>query len=398
MKKLKSLLVGGLALVLAISLAVACAPAAPPGEEAAEEIAELEAEIDELEDDLVAEKAQTKDLKAEIAALKKPAEVFKWRTTTHQMVGTPRYEGTVAPFCESVKEASDGRLVIEPYGAGVLFPVFDTFDNLRDGVVEMSMVWNGYWGGKDPVFALAGTRPGDPITTFSENFYLSEQLAPLRAEVFAKYGIKALGGFDIASVEILCSTVPIRTLDDFEGLNIRTAGIGASFYPLLGASAVSLSMPEIYPALQLGTVDAAEYNDYLVNGTLGFHEVTKYVIDPCLHMGTCDDKELAVNPAAWAELPDDLKALVIVARDQARYKSAIAYYIGNEKAKLEWIEAGVEIINLPEEDVTYAREVLAVGLLLEYAEKSPEAAEFIAIFARALNDLGYFALAEALGY
>ena len=362
MKKLKSLLVGGSALVLAISLAAACAPAAP------EEV--------------------------EVA----PAEVFEWRMPTHQMVGTPRYEGTIVPFCESVKEASDGRLIIEPYGAGVLFPVFDTFDNIRDGVVEMSAVWNGYWGGKDPVFALAGTRPGDPITTFSESFYLSEALAPLRAEVYAKYGIEGLGGFDIASVEILCSTVPVRTLADFEGMNIRTGGIGASFYPLLGASAVSLSMPEIYPALQLGTIDAAEYNDYLVNGTLGFHEVTKYVIDPCLHMGTCDDKELCANPDAWADLPDDLQALVIACRDQARYNSAIAYDVGNERAKLEWLDAGVEIINLPEEDVKYAREVLAVGLLLEYAAKSPEAAEFIEIYARVLNELGYKGMSEALGY
>ena len=327
-----------------------------------------------------------------------PVETFEWRLTTHQMVGTPRYEGTITPFCENVEEASDGRLIIKPFGAGELFPVFDAFDNTRDGVVEMSAVWAGYWGGKDPVFALAGTRPGDPITSFSESFYLSEQLAPLLAKVYAKYGVKSLGGFDIASVEILCSTVPIRTLADFEGLNIRTGGIGASFYPLLGASAVSLSMPEIYPALQLGTIDAAEYNDYLVNYTLGFHEVTKYIIDPCLHMGTCDDKVLCANPDAWDGLPGDLQALVLVARDQARYKSAIAYDVGNEQAKLKWLDAGVEVINLPEADVKYAREELAVELLLEYAAKSPESAEFIAIYARVLNDLGYSDLSKSLGY
>ena len=53
-------------------------------------------------------------------------KVYKWRAVTHQLVGTSRYEGTVVPFCDMVKKASGGRLIIEPYGAGVLFPVTES--------------------------------------------------------------------------------------------------------------------------------------------------------------------------------------------------------------------------------------------------------------------------------
>ena len=70
-------------------------------------------------------------------------KVYKWRAVTHQLVGTARYKGTVVPFCEMVKKASNGRLIIEPYGAGVLFPVPESFDAVRDGVVQMAMVWGG---------------------------------------------------------------------------------------------------------------------------------------------------------------------------------------------------------------------------------------------------------------
>lgn len=324
-------------------------------------------------------------------------KVFKWRAVTHQMVGTARYEGTVVPFCKMVEKASNGRLIIEPFGAGVLFPVTESLDAVRDGMVQMAMVWSGYWAGKDPVFALAGSRPGDPITSFSENFYRAEKCAPVLKKVYKKYGVLSLGAFDFASVEILCSTKAVNGLEDFKGMNIRTGGLGASFYPMLGASAVSLSGPEIYQALQLGTVDAAEYNDWLVNKEMGFHEVTKYVIEPCLHTGSTDDKELIVNPSAWAELPDDLKQIVLASRDMARYLSAVSYDVASKKAKLDWLESGVEVIQLPKEDVEEARQK-AAELIVEFSKKNPEAAEYVDAYASALHDLGYFTEAEALGY
>jgi TRAP-type mannitol/chloroaromatic compound transport system substrate-binding protein len=324
-------------------------------------------------------------------------KVYKWRAVTHQLVGTARYKGTLVPFCEMVKKASNGRLIIEPYGAGVLFPVFESFDAVRDGVVQMAMIWSGYWAGKDPVFALSGSRPSDPIVEFSENFYLSEKAYPLVAKVYEKYNVKSLGGFDFAPAEILCSVKPIRSLADFKGKKIRSAGIGATFYSALGAGAVSLSAPEIYQALQLGTVDAAEYNDWLVNKEMGLHEVTKFVIEPVLHIGTCDDKDLLVNPKAWAELPDDLKAIVMIGRDYARYLSATAYGIESKRAKQDWLKRGVQIINLPEKDVKEIRGI-AARVILDFAKKSPQTAEYVATYAKVLNDLGYAEEAKALGF
>jgi TRAP-type mannitol/chloroaromatic compound transport system substrate-binding protein len=296
-----------------------------------------------------------------------------------------------------VKKASNGRLIIEPYGAGVLFPVPESFDAVRDGVVQMAMVWSGYWAGKDPVFALCGTRPADPIVEFGENFYRSDYLAPIMFKVYEKYGVKSLGGFDLAPLEILMTNKPIRSLADFKGKKIRSAGIGATFYSALGAGTVSLSAPEIYQALQLGTVDGAEYNDYLVNKEMGLHEVTKYIIDPCLHCGATDDKDLLVNPKAWAELPDDLKAIVMACRDHARSLSATAYDVGNKKAKIEWFKRKIQAINLPEKDVKEIRGI-AMKILVDFGKKNPEAGQYVAGYAKVLNDLGYTEEAKALGY
>lgn len=324
------------------------------------------------------------------------AQEFSWRAVTHQLPGTARYDGTVPPFTQCVSDASGGRLEIQAFGGGVLHPISDSLDAIRNGIVEMGMVWSGFWAGVNPVFALAGSRPGDPITSFSENFYRAERLHEVVAAAYEAEGVISLGAFDFASAEILNSSVEIRSLEDFQGRTIRSGGLGATFYGELGASAMTLTGTEIYQALQLGTVDMAEFNDWLVNMEMGFHEVTEYIIEPALHAGSTDDKELIVNPDAWNELPEDLQNVVLACRDRARYLSSIAYGVANERAQQEWVAGGVQVITLPEEDVAEARRV-AAEVILAFAERSPEAAEYVRLYAATLQELGYTDLAETLG-
>lgn len=323
------------------------------------------------------------------------AQEVTWRAVSHQLAGTARFDGTVVPFTECIADASGGRMEVQAFGGGVILPVGDTLDAVRDGIVQMAMIWPGYWAGKNPVFALAGSRPGDPITTFTEGFYRAEQLHDIVAAAYEQEGVTSLGAFDFGPPEILNSNVEIRSLADFEGKRVRSGGIGATFYNALGASAVTLTGSEIYQALQLGTVDMAEFNDWLVNGEMGFDEVTDYVIEPVLHTGAVDDKDLLVNPAAWEGLDDDLKSIVLACRDRARYLSSIAYAIGNERAKQEWVESGVEIIELPEEDVMEAR-LIGAQVMLDFAEQNPGAAEYVAAYAQVLYDLGHTEMADML--
>lgn len=319
-----------------------------------------------------------------------------WRAVSHQLPGTSRFEDTVVPFANCVSESSDGRMEIQVFGGGVLFPVSQSLKSIRIGIVEMAMIWSGYWAGVDPVFALVGSRPGDPIKTFSENLYRAKQLHDVVAKAYEQVGVKSLGAFDFGPPEILMSTVAVSSLSDFKGKKIRTAGIGAEFYKRLGASPVTLNGTAIYQALQLGTVDMAEYNDWLVNKEMGFDEVTEYVIEPMLHTGAIMDKELIVNPAAWGGLDDDLKQIVLTCRDKAMLLSATAYGIGNQKARQAWVNDGVETIELPEADVRKARKI-AAQVMLDYADKSSSAQKYLSEYAHVLEELGYTAMAKSLG-
>ncbi len=320
----------------------------------------------------------------------------RWRVVTHAMPGTEQQK-IAEDFCKTVKTLSKGELVIEPYAAGVLFPVFETFDNVANGVVDMAMVYGAYWTGKDPLFNLQ-TRPGCPLNTYAEGAYLDEKLEPFFSKLYAKHRIKYLGHIMESPIyEQLMSVVPINKISDIKGKKIRTSGFGALYYRALGATTVSLSAPEIYTAFQTKNIDAAEWTFWDENMRMGFHEVAKYVVDPAFQNGTCEYFPLVVNPGKWEKLPQHLKDIIIVARDRARYQSAMVY-VAEVKAREKWKEnSKIKIIRWSPEDEKKARET-GLKLIVNECSKTPEGKEYLRIYRETLWELGYKQEAKFIGY
>ncbi|WP_109471907.1 TRAP transporter substrate-binding protein DctP [Ornithinimicrobium cavernae] len=321
-------------------------------------------------------------------------EEVTWRLATHQVPGTSRYESTLPLFAEEVSKATDGKFTIELYGGGTLFPISETYDSVSRGTVDAAAIFTGYWSSKDPVFNLV-SLPGDPLTGPEEHFQRAEALDPIFGEVYAKSGIHHLGAFDYAPSEIFMSNRKIESLEDFKGMNIRATGVAGQFYDTLGASSVSIAGPELYSAMQLGTVDGAEFNDYLVNAEMGLNEVTDFVIEPALHTGPTSDKDLIINQEAWDALPESYQQAVIDARDKAREASSTAYAKDNEDAVQQWVDEGAEIIELPAAEVEEARQ-LAYEWLGGYADENEYTERYVTGYIQVLRDLGYDAEADAI--
>jgi len=262
----------------------------------------------------------------------------------------------------------------------------------------MGMVSTGYWVGRDPAFGLFATRPGCPIRRYDDIMYLDQKALPLMQSLYAKHGVKLLGTFDTCAAEpLMLSKKKLESLEDFKGLNIRTSGLGAQFYEALGASPVSVSGPEIYTALQLNTVDAAEWMGWRENMEMAFQEVTPYVLDPACHLGGTSNQFLLVNPSAWNKLPEDLKKIVVLAMDEARYKSAITVRADNEAFRKKWEEKGVEVFSLPEDEYKKMRSI-GMKVYKDHAEKNPVGKEYLKIYAEVLYDLGFTEEAEFFGH
>ena len=102
---------------------------------------------------------------------------------------------------------------------------------------------------------------------------------------------------------------PIETVEDLRGLKIRIPGLAGSVHQALGVGTRLLPAGEIFPALELGVIDAAEFVGPDLDLHLGLHHVATFYSTTGWHE-TATATELAINKAAWSRLPNDLKAIV----------------------------------------------------------------------------------------
>jgi len=394
-KEIKILMFIGMALVLTVSLvASACAPAAAPGEETAEleaEIADLEAEIDELEDEVSAKDSEISDLEDDIAALKKPAEVHKWRPSTWLSAGI--IWDDLMYIADIITEGSDGRIVVTPTAPGAICPVEEQVDNVAAGLANAMDMWPGYYPGKVP---LGGVEGGDMLPGFVEmaqlrdfwENYKDSRITELFREDYAEFGdIYWLGAHYWECPNMINSRVPIPDAAAIEGMKFRSSEGISRALAIMGAGTIWTPGPEIYTTLATGVVDACTFSHAYDTLSMGFMEVTDYLITyplMCNHVTNC----FVVNGTEWNSLTPDLQALVAAAVNAASWRGCNEFEILNGQAiKTAVDEYGITLMAWPEEDgLIYSA---AMGEVLEEEkERSPRVAEFIDLYFEYLDEHG----------
>ena len=101
----------------------------------------------------------------------------------------------------------------------------------------------------------------------------------------------------------------IKTVDDLKGLKMRIAGLAGNVMQKLGVVPQQIPGGDIYPALERGTIDAAEWVGPYDDQKLGFFKVAPFYYYPGFNKpnGT---GECIVSLNAWNALDAELKAIV----------------------------------------------------------------------------------------
>jgi TRAP-type mannitol/chloroaromatic compound transport system substrate-binding protein len=311
-------------------------------------------------------------LNGEVVAADK---VFKWKAQTYQMPGSLAFESQAAAL-EQVKKATGGRLDIKLHGVGTLVGPFEMFEACGKGLFQMVHNPDAYAAGLDPGMAVVF----GPLMLFDNTkdfrvWFLKFGGWEIMKEAYAKHNVHFLGYTGIGAEPIM-SKKPIKTIEDFKGLKIRTpGGMTSMLLAKMGASPVPLGGGEIYTALDTGVIDAAEFVTVSEDYDAGFHEVTEYILWPSPH-APVSSTNWGVNMDAWNELPDDLKTALemmpFMADDYLNYWSAGADYEALKKMK----EKGIEHTQLSPEDWKKCRQ-FSMEVAMEYREKSELAAKLI---------------------
>ncbi len=251
------------------------------------------------------------------ATLAAPAVVtaqttFNWRMTSFYGPNAAFYSvgpGSAKDLIERIQAMSNGRIKIQFFGAGELIPAAEGFDAVSQGIVEMNYANAYFWTGKSFAAQYFTAVPfGLNFQGLNGWMYDGGGLGLWR-EVYDRFNV----------VPFLCGNTgvqmtgwfkkPIEKVEDFRGLKMRIPGLAGRVYQQLGVDVRLLPGGEIFPALERGVIDAAEFVGPFLDRQLGLQRAAKYYYTTGWHE-TATASELIVNKAAWARLPADLKAIV----------------------------------------------------------------------------------------
>ena len=188
------------------------------------------------------------------------AQEVKWRMQSNLGTAEPGYELVRVSFVEALEKMSKGRIKIQLHPVGALFPVQEGLEAVGNGVVEIAMMTGGYFTGKlGPIATIESGLPGAERTAMERYaFFYDKGFIDIAREAYGKHNVYYLGPHLSPEWDIIAKK-PIRSAADFKGLKIRSFGIEAKWYELMGASPVMLGGGELHTALSTGVVDAVRW-------------------------------------------------------------------------------------------------------------------------------------------
>jgi TRAP-type mannitol/chloroaromatic compound transport system substrate-binding protein len=292
---------------------------------------------------------------------------FRWRMSDPW--GGLLFHELAVHFADSVEAASGGRLKIKPFQTGAIVPAMETFDAVGKGTLDVGHAWPGYWKGKNEAFVLFASVPFGLDYEGYNIWYYERGGKEMMSELYGRYNLVGFFCGNTGQELGIHSNKRAAKMEDFKGMKIRTVGWYMDILTRLGASVTPLPGSEIYLALERGIIDACEYSSPAINMPMGFHEITKYVIEPGVHQPSCQC-DLFINKDRWDELPDDLKAIVEICAKETQLWSY--HWMENLNIKaLETMGKKVEYVMMDDEAlIEFAKS--SHGYLEELKGKNPD--------------------------
>jgi TRAP-type C4-dicarboxylate transport system substrate-binding protein len=277
-------------------------------------------------------------------------------------------------FAADLKEKSGGAIEIDFVPVGAVVAPTETLDAMSTGVLTGHFTGASYFAAKDAAFAVIGDTMGAYNSSGDQARWWSEGGGEaLMRELYATHGAHVIGVF-VSPAEVLVSTKPLNSIDDFNGLRIRSVqGTVSDLFGKLGAGVVVLPGTEVFNALQTGVVDAADWAWYALNEATGLYNVAKYSVDAGHSMGIM---EFSVSQDAWNALSAEQQALVTAEWNAFSGQLFADFQAGEAAVRDRIAAAGTEVITWSAEERARLREK-TYEVWSEVATRSPMAARMV---------------------
>jgi tripartite ATP-independent transporter DctP family solute receptor len=215
-----------------------------------------------------------------------------------------------------MEERSNGRLFANIYEASSLGGERETIEGMLSGTIDFFVTISAAFTPFAPrtgIFDLPNAYPNLEVARKT----LDSDFLQLLVPDYEAAGFKMFG-FSDAGFRQTTSSKPLKKIEDFRGLKIRTMENPnhIAYWKALGANPTPMDFSEVYISLQQGTIDAQE-NPYDLIVANKLYEPQKYIIETnhVIHGLT-----MMMSKLKYDALPDDLKEIV-----EKSAKEALAY-------------------------------------------------------------------------
>ena len=314
----------------------------------------------------------------------KASNNIEWKMVTSWPKGAPGVGTTAQRLADRITSMSGGRLNVKLYAGGELVPPLEVFDAVSSGQAEMAHTASFFWQGKAKSSVFFTTVPFG-LTAAEHMAWINHGGGQdLWNEVYEPFGIRPFMAGNTGIQMGGWFKKEIQSLDDLAGVKIRAAGLGGEIYKKLGAAPIFLPPSDIYPGLQSGVVDAAEFLGPWSDRSFGFYKAAPYYYWPSFNKPN-GSAECLVHQNAYESLPSDLQEIV---RNACEAENAFALSESDwqNALALENLahEKSVKLRQFPEEVLQKAKN-LTTGIMDDFVEGDVLASKILSSYRVALS-------------
>lgn len=242
-------------------------------------------------------------------ALAEAAPEVKWRMASSYPKTLDTLYGSGAHIARRVAAATDNRFQIQVFAAGEIVGGLQVLDAVSNGTVECGYTLSSFYVGKDPTFMFEASVPFG-LNTRHHNAWMIHGggLEQIRG-FLSDYNVVNFPAGNTGAQMGGWFRKEVNSVADLKGLKIRVGGFAGKVLERLGAVPQQIAGGDVYPALEKGTIDAAEWVGPHDDLKLGFYKVAPYYYYPGWWEGG-PMVHFFFNKEKFEGLPENYKALL----------------------------------------------------------------------------------------
>ncbi len=336
---------------------------------------------------------------AAAAVLTAPAQAaalpnLTWRVASSFPKSLDTLYGGLEQFAKRVAEITDGKFIIRTFPAGELVPAFQVLDAVQNGTIEMGHSATYLYFGKDTALTFETCAPFGLNSRQQTAWYDAGGGSELCKELLKDYGVTSLPAGNTGCQMGGWFRKEIKSVEDLVGLKMRVGGFAGRIMQKLGVVPQQIPAGDIYPSLEKGTIDAAEFVGPYDDEKLGFERVAPYYYSPGW-WETGSQVSLLIGLKHWDSLPNAYRAALTAAAYETHVSVQSKYDVRNPQALARLLKRGTKLRAFPQSVMDACAKATA-EIMQEESAKNPQFKKLFTHYQRFQNEQNqWYSVAEA---